>query len=892
MRSGGGSHTVLGNSRYIGNGGNNRLIYNSYNYENIIPSLTSNRPTIRLNYSASEKARSFVDESHNHQVGNDWIGKSYLQGRSSIKSDKNRRYFPGGSHHFRKNIIGEVSSRVIPIPISNHASEDNFSIKARNQGERKIKESENKSVFEGRRISSRTQNYVKIIPNNHIPIKLNSKDRIKHSNKVVKNNTKTEKGKINIVKLSTISQNKTSNLSNKIDAKDNLQPNKVKPLNLITIDHFKDSSKNVVTPRPNSKVAFNSHLKNWPSDSLQSVEDLYNYEKYTTFPEAATKKPSVHKIHKIPEDSGNKRITSNQVTSMHPSMQEMIQWLKIPAFATNQSHLVAQESEKPISNTFEPIYEDLEPNTPLKPIEEEQIVDKIDNGEFIKPQYYFSSPQFDTIINHLQDPVLKRRPVYRPISDISQNTVVHISNTGSKTPEVTHTESNYSPSKPIIANQKPSSPPNVHIMFMDDEMMNSSNVGETSAPGVKDDCPTIMINSITKVKNKIQSKEGCTDLNIVINSHILNTNVFTSPATSSTGEDQYATEGQKNPDGNVATDKYDGQFTNDLQYTNQFTSQYTNGPVYTDGPQYTNKPTASSDIYDKNYYTPNQNNPYQPVKDTENPAVEGNQEVENNPAVDDNLDTFEIFQGTNIQIGPSSSNEVEFANEVQGAENAADTPETGGGSSAGSTSDAENAPAVETASGVAPAAEASQALQSSSALEPGPGQANDAAGSEAILSIPRPNFPNLSGVTNQLPSLAENFGGGQSGASGGPLSDSTALTTADADDDGEYGLDISPSSIMESMTSLFSYFEYLNPLHYGMFSIAMAPFTAFAAGVLGVAAFLFPWALPGALDFARSSDKVTIRFTPSLEEVVKQSIHKYRNWNEWKSKRRKTRRKR
>ena len=876
MKSEGGSHTVLSNSRYIGNGVNNRLIFNYYNRDNITPSLTSIRPTIRLNYSASAKARSIFENSYNYQVGKEWISRSYSQVRNENKKNKNRSYFPEGLNHFGKNVIGEVTSRVIPIPISNHALQDDFSLRGRNQDERKIKESKKQSVFEGRRISSRNRNYVKIIPDNHIPIRLNSKDRISNSNQVVKNHTKIEKVKINILKSSSESQNKEDNSSSKTGQKPNFRPVKLRPPNLITKEHFlEDSLKNAVTPRPNSTTVLNSYLKNWPNEGVQSMEDFYNYDKYISIEEVVTKKPNQPKIHQ--------KLDTEHRPLIDSSLTEMNQWLKIPAFTSNHSHLVEEESGKPISNTFESIYEELEPNTPLKLSNDSPILDKTNSqDQFLKPQYYFSSPH----INSLQDNNLKRHPIYKPVSQVSQNTVVHILNTASKKPNVILSEPKYPQNIPLEANQTSGSPPNVHIMFMNDEMMNSSNYGDHSAPGLKNDCPTIMINSITKVKNKIQSKEGCADLNIVINSEILNTNIFTSPATSSISDSQYATESQKYPDGAVANDQYNVV------------------------PQYTNKPTSISGSYDHNHYTQPEQNYYQPEENYHQPEQNYHQPEQNyyqplqdsvTPEVAENPETpsFEVFQGTDIHIGPSSPDLPEFANEVTGTEsegqvNSADAavdsaPEAVGGSALEPGSGAGDAPLADTPSALAPASDTSQVAQSSAALEAGPGQANDASSSGSNLNIPRPNFPNLSGLTNQLSNLQGNLGGGENSGVG-PLSGSTDLAGVVDDDDDEDDFDISPYGMMESMVSLLSDFSYMSPLNYSLFSIAMAPFAAFAAGVLGVAAFLFPWMFPGALDFARSADIVTIKFTPSLEEVVKQSILKYRTWNEWKSKRRKRKR--
>lgn len=117
------SQSVLSNSRYIGNGRTNRLIYN------YIPTFNLS-PTIKLNYSTSVRARTLNDNNdnnnnnnfYNYQLENQWIGKTYPQRRSDDKNEIIRGHNSREINHFRKNIIHKVSSKVIPIPISSHAS--------------------------------------------------------------------------------------------------------------------------------------------------------------------------------------------------------------------------------------------------------------------------------------------------------------------------------------------------------------------------------------------------------------------------------------------------------------------------------------------------------------------------------------------------------------------------------------------------------------------------------------------------------------------------------------------------------------------------------------------------------------------------------------------------
>lgn len=114
-----------------------------------------------------------------------------------------------------------------------------------------------------------------------------------------------------------------------------------------------------------------------------------------------------------------------------------------------------------------------------------------------------------------------------------------------------------------------------------------------------------------------------------------------------------------------------------------------------------------------------------------------------------------------------------------------------------------------------------------------------------------------------LNSLQPVGAGDVSDASPSPSSE-LATTSSPASDDDDDDYDLSPFGILDSIASVFSYFTFENPLHYGFFSLAAAPFTALAAGVLGIVTFLFPWALPSPL--SRANDNA-FRYWPNVEEI-------------------------
>lgn len=424
----------------------------------------------------------------------------------------------------------------------------------------------------------------------------------------------------------------------------------------------------------------------------------------------------------------------------------------------------------------------------------------------------------------------QRPSVFRPVSQISQNTVVHILNPGSKKPNVTVSEMKVpqveKPAGSSVTNHSGSGvPPNLHIMFMNEEMQNPekpSSDRSTESPFSDKNCPTIMINSITRVNNTIQSKDGCTDLNIVINSQVLSTNVFKPGGSAEDGGLQ---------------DKYVDGVSSESPSENPYDNY---SPVYTQDPHAGS--TAGS---------------WQVNGDPDRNDLPDSQAAQN----DDGsfFATSEIFQTSEVSVSTGDPQEGAF--DAVGSE-ISDAPEVGSAIDDPVASVVGNAPEVAQAAAGESLSPVGQAIGGSVA-DPAP--------------------------IGQLPVIPPAVAG--AGGAGSVTPGSTALAAAnDDDDDDDDFFDLSPSGIMESMGSVFTYFTFLNPLNYGLFSMAAAPFAAMAAGVVGIAAVLFPWTLPGVLDFGRSADKVTIKFTPSLDEVFKHSIHNYRNWHEWKSKRKKRKR--
>ncbi|XP_043285635.1 uncharacterized protein [Venturia canescens] len=751
--------------------------------------------------------------------------------------------------------------------------------------------------------------------------------------------------------------------------------------------HLKPIS--LVAPEDASGNTSYHELKNWPNDALQNVEDLFNYDKYTSNIETLTdqqtplinalvpigssikkrkKKPIIQisgsesnnpqyqnpassNYHKLPSSTQQSLPSSSSYDRQplgQPNVQEIIQWLQIPAFATNKNQtyslvnvLPAESVTKPFDHTyhdfgisrpitsattyFEPEnyyagtpptnhdsvneistgithYQEISSPNPgsHRPMKDptnsyqqlethkhhlsavnyheqsqlqnqqsslhyqpsggnelatdfpDQSLHYYDNGNNQKPypsHHYVPRPTSESpstgssrpaetvslptaVVTLLTDLASKqthaRWPVFKPSSEITQNTIVHILNPGSKKPNVTVSEMQVAQvEKPLGTSENntngPATPPNVHIMFMNEDMQNMEDPLGQSIPQDQlpdKNCPTIMINSITRVNNTIQSKEGCTDLNIVINSQVLSTNVFNT--------------GSSVPQGDA--DPQD---------------KYVDGPV-----------SESSHRPGDNYNS----------LETLNSPSEADD--------DEDSDRDELFDPEAVEDDGSVFSTTSHVTQESEIFVSTGDPHEGGFDAIGE-SVPDSLVDVSPSLSQLPVSEIRPQLIPSLIADSGVGQAigDSSAGGP---------FPALAAGAGPLSGAA---GGGGSAAAVGNSPGSTALApVGNDDDDDDDDFDMSPSGLVDSVGSIFTYFSFLNPFNYGLFSIAAAPFAAAAAGLIGVAAIFFPWALPGVLDFGRAADQVTIRFRPSLEQVVKQSIHKYRDWHELKSKRKKRKR--
>ncbi|XP_066589299.1 uncharacterized protein [Prorops nasuta] len=525
-----------------------------------------------------------------------------------------------------------------------------------------------------------------------------------------------------------------------------------------------------------------AELKNWPNGAVQNVEDLYNYERYTMTMGQETKAKNSSKLSQKPEKD----------PTVEAGQEETIQWLKIPAFTGDSSHVAEEDDFGNTSDTFEPVYNNLEPNSALEQEDKWIIVKPPSISQYEEASGWPSS--------------VDKRPTFNPLTHVQQDTVVHILNNGNK-PNVTVTEMKDPPLK--LTNDDTATRPNVHIMFTSQKEDQEVKVPEDSPvipqAALNDGCPTIMINSITRINNTIESKEGCTDLNIVINSQILSTNVL----------NHVVADDPLLPDPE-ANDKYVGDPSEDSHLAS------------------TDYSLVSTSGYGQQYGNPAQDQP----------------EV----AQESQVSTV-VFQGTQISIGQSVDGEPEAEVVQEDPVSNVDPPASGVAEDvSGGGSSAADSPAVPV------------------------GQSND-----AISSV---NLPSIPGGAS-LPARPSIPGPASQGTGNTALAPVGAANSNDDDEEFDY----SPDSFFESAASAFAYFTFLNPLHYGFFSLAAAPFAAMAAGVLGVAAFLFPWAFPRVFGLGRSSsDLVTIRFRPSLDEVVRRSVHKYERLNDWKGKRRKKKR--
>ncbi|XP_032682932.1 uncharacterized protein LOC116849670 [Odontomachus brunneus] len=673
--------------------------------------------------------------------------------------------------------------------------------------------------------------------------------------------------------------------------------------------------------------------KNWPNGALQDIEDLYNYEKYTA------------SLVETNEDTDADQAAASILSShgayinhtdpvLDSSVKKIIQWLKIPPIVPNNTRFPVNQHDsvhKPIESVLESIYENLEPNRPLNVEVHDgsygtvvlqnavtsQDFDRIDYHNYpnrrpspstsvVRPQYATTpSSTPDTLLsNSWSELTLPKHNsiVYNPTTHVSQNTVVHILNDGLKKPNVTVTQLKVPESSDasVLTDQAVSSDssseetpsemvqrPNVHIMFTsqkdEDETPPKQETNAFPSPSDNSNCPTIMINSYTRVNNTIQSKEGCTDLNIIINSHVLNTNVF-KPSGEPTETQQQTSVATQSYSDTDESNKYVEEVADDLSHQDSSNSYV----------------TASADTYGS---SGSFQSPYPVVQGDYYDSQKDPVGISSHNPISPELSTVEVFQGTQISVSapyiPLKDTEATAGPVVDGAADAVgssvDGPSVGDDASSsallppavGVGDIASGASASGSPAGNAPAAGNVPVVALPSSLnEPGTamGLANNGLVPSGTLQLPslpslpsRPSRPSVGGK----PSLS---------SSGGASHGSAGSSSHHDDDDDDDDFDMTPGGLMQSMTSVFTYFTFLNPLGYSFFSLAAAPFAAMAAGVLGVAAFIFPWAFPSAFDFGRAADKVTVRFRPSLEEFVRQAVHKYDRLNEWKSKRRKRRR--
>ncbi|XP_018393417.1 PREDICTED: uncharacterized protein LOC108772394 [Cyphomyrmex costatus] len=627
------------------------------------------------------------------------------------------------------------------------------------------------------------------------------------------------------------------------------------------------------------------YLKNWPNEALQNMEDLYNYEKYTSsLEEESSHESSLSSAEETPILSSNNYFDHTDPI-LDSSVKKIIHWLKIPEIVPNNTQYFDYNDDKPIQPDFESVYENLEPNRPLNTHDDNyetivlqdappsQNLDTIDSNYPIRLsdpsslQYETgsSNPFVPSIPSSWSDGTsLQNKTVYNPTTHVTQNTVVHILNDGLKKPNVTVTELKAPETDEAAANQVASSEssseslgpsaqrPNVHIMSTSqkDENKNISKQETDTSPSstYNTNCPTIMINTYTRVNNTLQSKEGCTDLNIIVNSHILNTNVFkpsSTPAIADDHETSLATQSYGTAD---ESEKYSNVPT-DLSYVDSVGSYASTG-TYDSSLLETSQP-GQHDYYD---FPKDPNEILDPAQSLGLSTI-------------DSLHTVEVSQGTQISLSLA---------------NAEETPSPAGSSVDGPGNDASSSainPPAAGASASGPSVAGTLGSENPSVpvaqelpvylVKPGPvtGQSNSGFGSGTLQLSALPNLPSQLGSVTK-PDLSSSAGSSLSPASGS----SGASPDDDDDDDFDFDFDMSPSDVLQYMAKAFTYFSFLNPLGYGVFSLTSAPFVAMAAGVLGIAAFIFPWALPSVFDFGRSADK-TVDFAPNLEDFVRQAVH-------------------
>lgn len=555
----------------------------------------------------------------------------------------------------------------------------------------------------------------------------------------------------------------------------------------------KKNNQNKIVHKNNS--SFDSSLKNWPNTGVQNAEDFHNYDKYTSSMEQTdpikleiAHNPSRNSTFDHHAGPVSQRPTSN--------LQEIVHWLKIPAFVTNGSHVVeADQIDNPVSVTFDSVYQNLEPNEPSNP----------NKPQIARPGFIYPLHRPSHATENVPPRNKSENPLVRnPQTHVSQNTVLHFVNLDpSRVPSgqpisSSNTFASPSPSTvpqsyPSSTTSKPGGPNRVHIGFTSyEESKNPLSNQKPQTPMVTYDqnCPTILINSYTRINNTIQSKEGCTDLNIVINSHVFNSNVYKSSTPSpSTTDHRINSEYYQNYHDQV--DKYG------VSGTGSLVDDYYR-PVLTYRP-----PTPQNDPEETDQTLSQQND----------------------------VSNFEVVQDTQISI----------TNSDQASQTDSDLTATMVGTDVGQ---ANHPPPVDSL--VRPA------------VAP-PANSDSSTGSSLLSPV------------------------------GGLPSSATARPIEDEEEDEDY--DLSPTGIMDSIASAFAYLTF-NPLHYGFFSLAAAPFTALAAGILGVVTFLYPWLFPSSFGFARANDNASQNgyWLSGFEEVVRQSMERYGRMNEWKSKRKKRKR--
>ncbi|XP_074112957.1 uncharacterized protein LOC141536378 [Cotesia typhae] len=622
------------------------------------------------------------------------------------------------------------------------------------------------------------------------------------------------------------------------------KPPKINTTNIGTKTNKTIVSGNKKYPVIKNPVISTVYLKNWPNDPLRNEQDLLNYQKYTSpYPtysniennpvknvNSKLDKPVLSNKDKpssaINSWSPSSNLTHYEDPLLQPSVQEIIKWLQIPPFSNHPHIAINSATTGAVSNVFTPSVTSIQPvfytNTQPPSVDENandfQLLENLDAvsnnpnlGIALDPLEIFDSQESieavknktETSIITLTDaptstdlptePTVIQRPVFRPVSEITQNTVVHIINPLSKKRNVTVSEGK------VPFKDELNSPPNVHITFAsENDTKSATNLKDTS----DNLCPTITINSITKVNNTIQSKQGCTDLNIIINSQLLSTHNFNGVL----GGDESGIDKHVNGEAVI-------------------TSTDSNSTLTLDHPSSVQADPDRNDLFDA--------------------AVVDDESESEGP--------YDVNQESNYLIGDDDDvpSESVFSDGVQ--------------------NDFADAGPSETA----------QVISGSSDAV---GNSN---GGLAGSALSRPSRPGLPNIGNPLSNLASGSNSGGSNGNGGGSGGSTSLAALEEDDDDDDDFDFSTLSVLEGITNVFTYLTVLNPLNYGIFSLAAAPFAALAAGIVGVSAIFFPWAFASGLNFGRAADTVTILFRPSLEDFVKQSISRYQNVSEWKSKRKK-----